>query len=152
MEQKKRAKARKAAQKEKPLFEEDGTKRGLLDKYDEEEDAGMDIDEKGVIDDEKARKQAEIKAKLAAGEATLSILLYRVLCCITLSPSMEQLLGPLFASTSAASTLKWCRKRQAVLLAAEMQQDAASQAFWLPVQFLFSLSCTLGLSRDGYGK
>lgn len=96
MEQKKRAKARKAAQKEKPLFEEDGAKRGLLDKYDEEEDAGMDIDEKGVIDDEKARKQAEIKAKLAAGESTLSILLYRVLCCITLSPSMEQLLGPPF--------------------------------------------------------
>lgn len=69
IEQKKREKARRAAGKQhKPLFGEDGVQRGMLDKYDEEEeDAGMEIDESGAVNDEKARKQAEIKAKLAAG-------------------------------------------------------------------------------------
>ena len=70
IEQKKRDKAKRAASKEesvKPLFEEDGKRRGLLDKYDEEEDTGMDIDESGAFTSEKARQQAEIRAKLAAG-------------------------------------------------------------------------------------
>ncbi|BDA45958.1 probable U4/U6.U5 tri-snRNP-associated protein 1 at N-terminal half [Coccomyxa sp. Obi] len=69
IEQKKREKARRAAVKNKPLFEEDGKQRGMLDKYDEEEDdAGMEIDETGAVNDEKARKQAEIRAKLAAAQ------------------------------------------------------------------------------------
>ncbi|CAL8462106.1 g1637 [Coccomyxa elongata] len=69
IEQKKREKARRAAVKQKPLFEEDGKQRGMLDKYDEEEDdAGMEIDETGAVNDEKARKQAEIRAKLAAAQ------------------------------------------------------------------------------------
>ena len=70
IEQKKRDKAKQAASKKervKPLFEEDGKRRGLLDKYDEEEDTGMDIDESGAFTSEKARQQAEIRAKLAAG-------------------------------------------------------------------------------------
>ena len=72
IEQKKRDKARRAASKEehiKPLFEEDGKKRTMLDKYDEEEETGMDIDESGAFTSEKAKQQAEIRARLAAGAA-----------------------------------------------------------------------------------
>lgn len=43
--------------------------RGLLEKYDEEvPDDGMQIDESGVVADERTRRQAEIRRKLAAGE------------------------------------------------------------------------------------
>ena len=70
IEQKKRDKAKRAASKEeriKPLFGKDGKQRTMLDKYDEEEDTGMDIDEAGAFSSEKAKQQAEIRAKLAAG-------------------------------------------------------------------------------------
>ncbi len=51
----------------------------MLDKYDEEEeDAGMEIDASGAVNDEKARKQAEIRAKLAAGGFPACI------CCVRL--------------------------------------------------------------------
>jgi len=68
-EDKKRSKAREAATKSgKPLFEEDGVARGLLEKYDEAApDDGMQIDASGVVADERTRRQAEIRAKLAAG-------------------------------------------------------------------------------------
>lgn len=43
-EDKQRAKARKAAGKQaKPLWQEDGKRRGLLDKYDEEEEQMMEV-------------------------------------------------------------------------------------------------------------
>ncbi len=43
-EDKERSKARKAAGKQaKPLWEEDGKRRGLLDKYDEEEEQMMQV-------------------------------------------------------------------------------------------------------------
>lgn len=43
-EDKERAKARKAAGKQaKPLWQEDGKRRGLLDKYDEEEEQMMEV-------------------------------------------------------------------------------------------------------------
>ena len=76
-EQKARAKARKAATKtNKPLFEEDGKVRGLLDKYDEEEaDAGMTIDEAGRLDDIRLQRQSEIQAKLAAGILSAAFML-----------------------------------------------------------------------------
>lgn len=47
---------------------QDGKKRALLDKYDEEdaEDA-MEIGEDGGVDQEKVKRQKEIRAKLAAG-------------------------------------------------------------------------------------
>ena len=52
----------------KPLFEEDGVTRGLLEKYDEEApDDGMQIDESGVVADDRTRRQEEIRRKLAAG-------------------------------------------------------------------------------------
>jgi hypothetical protein len=72
-EDKKRAKARKAAGKQaKPLWEEDGKVRGLLDKYDEEEaEEGMLIDKEGKVEDEKRRRQLSIKQKLAEGAALL---------------------------------------------------------------------------------
>ena len=47
-EHKGRDKARRAAQKARPLFEEDGKKRSVLDKYDEEEaEEAMQIDATG---------------------------------------------------------------------------------------------------------
>jgi hypothetical protein len=46
-EDKERAKARRAAGKQaKPLWEEDGKRRGLLDKYDEEEEQSMQVSAK----------------------------------------------------------------------------------------------------------
>ena len=68
-EEKKRTKARKAATKTgKPLFGEDGVARGLLEKYDEEaEEDGMQIDESGVVPDERARRQEEMRRKAAEG-------------------------------------------------------------------------------------
>ncbi len=72
IEQKKRDKAKRAASKEeqvKPLFGEDGKRRTMLDKYDEEEDTGMEIDDSGAFSSEKAKQQAEIMAKLAAGKS-----------------------------------------------------------------------------------
>ena len=53
----------------------------MLDKYDEEEDTGMDIDESGAFSSEKARQQAEIRAKLAAGERVPLMLAVRLRCC-----------------------------------------------------------------------
>lgn len=48
-EQKKRSKARKESQKAPSRFEEEKEKRGLLDKYDEEEEeAAMLIGDQGV--------------------------------------------------------------------------------------------------------
>lgn len=74
IEQKKRERAQRAAGKQhKPLFGEDGVQRGMLDKYDEEEEeAGMEIDASGAVNDEKAQKQADIRAKLAAGGRPLT--------------------------------------------------------------------------------
>lgn len=71
-EDKLRKKAMKAATKEnKPLFGEDGRRRGLLDKYDEEEaEEGMHIDETGAVEAEKRSKQDEIRARLKAGQAS----------------------------------------------------------------------------------
>ena len=58
----------------------------MLDKYDEEEeDAGMEIDASGAVNDEKARKQAEIRAKLAAGGFPACI------CCVRFTECVLQL-------------------------------------------------------------
>ena len=71
IEQKKRERARRAAKKEaRPGFEEEDAKpRGMLNKYDEEEEeAGLRIDESGQASNAaQAAKQAEIRARLAAG-------------------------------------------------------------------------------------
>ena len=67
-ERKKREKARKAATKVgQPLFEEDGKRRSILDKYDEEEEeAGLQIGLGGAVGgDDVARRQAEIRSRLA---------------------------------------------------------------------------------------
>ena len=68
-EDKQRKKAAKAATKQnKPLFEEDGERRGLLDKYDEEEkEAGMQIDALGAVSEAKLKRQEEVRARLRAG-------------------------------------------------------------------------------------
>ena len=68
-EDKLRRKAFKAAAKEnKPLFGEDGKVRGLLEKYDEEEqEAGMGIDATGAVEEAKRKKQEDIRARLRAG-------------------------------------------------------------------------------------
>lgn len=71
-EQMAREKARRAAQKAKPLWAEDGKVRGMLDKYDEEDEAqAMVLDDSGAVEAAKARRADEIKAKLAAGSAKL---------------------------------------------------------------------------------
>jgi hypothetical protein len=70
MEEKKRAKARKAAAKHAgPEAGEDGQRRGLLAKYDEAgAEEGLRIDEAGLASNaERAARQAQIRAKLAAG-------------------------------------------------------------------------------------
>lgn len=58
----------------KPLFGEDGKARTMLDKYDEEEDTGMEIDESGAFNSDKAKQQAEIRAKLAAGLSSPAVI------------------------------------------------------------------------------
>ncbi|KAF5836904.1 SART-1 protein [Dunaliella salina] len=69
-EERKRQKARSnATNKAKPLWEEDGKKRSLLDKYDEEDaDISLQIGADGSIEAERAaQQQAEMKRKLQQG-------------------------------------------------------------------------------------
>jgi len=69
-EERKRQKARSnASNKAKPLWEEDGKKRSLLDKYDEEDaDISLQIGADGSIEAERAaQQQAEMKRKLQLG-------------------------------------------------------------------------------------
>ena len=74
-EQKRRDKARKEATNQgKPLFDEDGTRRGILDKYDQsEEPEGMEIDAVGAARMRQS-KQDEIRQKLAAGRLCSALL------------------------------------------------------------------------------
>mmetsp|Transcript_4725 Transcript_4725/g.12198 ORF Transcript_4725/g.12198 Transcript_4725/m.12198 type:complete len:817 (+) Transcript_4725:159-2609(+) len=68
-EDKKKQKAKKAAMKKGvPLFGEDGKRRAILDKYDEEGDGeAMELGADGSVDPEKLKRQQEIRARLAAG-------------------------------------------------------------------------------------
>ena len=72
-EQKKRSKARKESQKAPSRFEEEKEKRGLLDKYEEEEEAAMLIGDHvmsvGTINDEAQKRQEEIRSKLQSVDA-----------------------------------------------------------------------------------
>lgn len=71
-EDKKRKKARDASVKKAvPLFGEDGKRRALLDKYDEEDEAMMVLDDVGGLEAQRIANQARIKAQLAAGNAIL---------------------------------------------------------------------------------
>lgn len=64
-EHKKRSKARKESQKAPSRFEEEPAKRGLLNKYDEEEEeAAMLIGKQGTIHDEARQRQEEIRSRL----------------------------------------------------------------------------------------
>jgi len=65
---KQRARARAAAKKPAVEYDVDGNAKGMLSKYDDEEDeAGMEISAQGVVLDAKAREQADIRRKLAEG-------------------------------------------------------------------------------------
>jgi hypothetical protein len=67
-----RAKARRAANKHKPLWQEDGQVRGLLDKYDEEEaDAVAAFDEAGQLA-AAAAHAADVQRRLAESAAALT--------------------------------------------------------------------------------
>jgi U4/U6.U5 tri-snRNP-associated protein 1 len=69
-EDKQRAKAFQDSRKTaKPLWEEDGQKRSLLDKYDQEEEEAFQLDDAGAIEASKLRRQDDIRAKLAAAKA-----------------------------------------------------------------------------------
>ena len=74
-ERTKREKARKAATNTgKPLWDEDGERRGILDKYDgEEEDASMSFGATGQLE-AKLSKADETRKRLAAGTASLCFL------------------------------------------------------------------------------
>ncbi len=71
MEQKQRDRAKRAATKgtNEPLFAEDGRVRGMLEKYDEEAaPGGMRVGADGALaEEETARRQDEIRRRLAAG-------------------------------------------------------------------------------------
>lgn len=67
-EDKKRNKAREAATKKaKPLFGEDGKKRSLLDKYDEEEELVMQLGDDGSMEAKRQQQQDEVRKRLASG-------------------------------------------------------------------------------------
>ncbi|KAJ9531859.1 hypothetical protein QJQ45_022027, partial [Haematococcus lacustris] len=65
-EDRKRSKAREAAApKAKPLWEEDGKQRGLLDKYNEEEaDIVVQLGADGSLESERLKQQEEVRRKL----------------------------------------------------------------------------------------
>ena len=70
MEQRQRDRAKRAATKgtNEPLFAEDGRVRALLEKYDEEDaGGGMRVNADGALEAETARRQEEIRRRLAAG-------------------------------------------------------------------------------------
>ena len=68
-EDKQRAKAFRESKKTgKPLWEEDGQQRSLLDKYDEEEEQAFQLDDAGAIEADKLKRQNDIRAKLDAAK------------------------------------------------------------------------------------
>ncbi|KAG2489863.1 hypothetical protein HYH03_011665 [Edaphochlamys debaryana] len=73
-EEKRRRKARKASVKEaKPLWEEDGKVRTLLDKYDEEEaEVAVALGSGGTLEAERVRRAAEMRKKLEEANAVLA--------------------------------------------------------------------------------
>ncbi|GAX83291.1 hypothetical protein CEUSTIGMA_g10717.t1 [Chlamydomonas eustigma] len=65
-EERKRKKAREAAApKAKPLWEEDGKRRGILDKYDEEDDQVMKLDQLNVHDADLRREETRRRLEAA---------------------------------------------------------------------------------------
>ncbi len=72
MEQKQRDRAKRAATKgtNEALFAEDGRVRALLEKYDEEDaGGGMRVAADGALEAETARRQEDIRRRLAAGSS-----------------------------------------------------------------------------------
>ena len=66
-EVKERERAYAASKKQgKPLWEEDGKKRSILDKYDEEEEQALSFDDLVSREADRAKRKIEIKARLAA--------------------------------------------------------------------------------------
>jgi len=73
-EDKQRAKAFADSRKTgKPLWEEDGQKRSLLDKYDQEEEESFRLDDAGEIEASKMKRQDDIREKLAAAKANAGV-------------------------------------------------------------------------------
>jgi U4/U6.U5 tri-snRNP-associated protein 1 len=71
-ETKKRAKAYTDSRKTaKPLWEEDGKRRSLLDKYDEDEEEVLTLGGKGDIQASAVPRKVDITARLAAGAAAM---------------------------------------------------------------------------------
>lgn len=67
-----RERAIRASTKAKPLWEEDGVKRSMLDKYDEEEEEAFVLgDARGLDGSQRSRKGEDMKSKLAAAQESL---------------------------------------------------------------------------------
>lgn len=85
MEQKQRDRAKRAATRgtNEPLFAEDGRVRALLEKYDEEDaGGGMRVAADGALEAETARRQEDIRRRLAAGACS-----FKLLCVLALDAS-----------------------------------------------------------------
>ena len=71
-EQKDRDKAFRASQKSKPLWEEDGVKRTMLDKYDEEEEEALVLGKGGILPEGALKPKEDMKAKLLQAQSQLT--------------------------------------------------------------------------------
>lgn len=71
-EQKDRDKAFRASQKSKPLWEEDGVKRTMLDKYDEEEEEALVLGKGGTLPEGALKPKEDMKAKLLQAQSQLA--------------------------------------------------------------------------------
>jgi len=56
----------------KPLWEEDGINRSILDKYDEEEEESLQLNDYGAIGAAKSKRQEDVRTKLAAAAAAVN--------------------------------------------------------------------------------
>lgn len=71
-EQRDREKALRASQKAKPLWEEDGVRRTMLDKYDEEEEEAFVLGQSAAVPVHPSKAKEGLQEKLLAAQSALS--------------------------------------------------------------------------------
>eukprot|EP00199_Chlamydomonas_sp_CCMP681_P001557 CAMPEP_0119111530 /NCGR_PEP_ID=MMETSP1180-20130426/36013_1 /TAXON_ID=3052 ORGANISM="Chlamydomonas cf sp, Strain CCMP681" /NCGR_SAMPLE_ID=MMETSP1180 /ASSEMBLY_ACC=CAM_ASM_000741 /LENGTH=830 /DNA_ID=CAMNT_0007098531 /DNA_START=73 /DNA_END=2565 /DNA_ORIENTATION=+ len=109
----KRKKARDAsAPKAKPLWEEDGKQRGLLDKYNEEEEAvAMQLGAGGSLESMRARVQEDVRKKLAAGGMMLETAAVGIMAGDKPAPAENGLAGSATADYYTEAEVSGFKKR-----------------------------------------